>query len=85
MTETREDIYGEVSAIIQEVTGMQAADVSPKKSIVDDLDIDSLSMVEIGVAVEDKFAVEITDAEMPKIVTVEDLIDHIEQAMAARG
>ncbi|MBB5076502.1 acyl carrier protein [Nonomuraea sp. NPDC055795] len=84
MTETREDIYGEVSAIIQEVTGMQAADVSPKKSIVDDLDIDSLSMVEIGVAVEDKFAVEITDAEMPKIVTVEDLIDHIEQAMAAR-
>ncbi|MFI6387288.1 acyl carrier protein [Nonomuraea sp. NPDC050547] len=84
MTETREDIYGEVSAIIQEVTGMQAADVSPKKSIVDDLDIDSLSMVEIGVAVEDKFAVEITDAEMPRIVTVEDLIDHIEQAMAAR-
>ncbi|MFI6905930.1 acyl carrier protein [Nonomuraea sp. NPDC050394] len=84
MTETREDIYGEVSAIIQEVTGMQAADVSPKKSIVDDLDIDSLSLVEIGVAVEDKFAVEITDAEMPKIVTVEDLIDHIEQAMAAR-
>ncbi|MFI6296480.1 acyl carrier protein [Nonomuraea sp. NPDC050790] len=84
MTTTRQDIHDEVSAIIQEVTGMQAEDVSPKKSIVADLDIDSLSMVEIGVAVEDKFAVEITDAEMPKIVTVEDLIDHIEQAMAAQ-
>ena len=54
------------------------ADVTADKSFTDDLDIDSLSMVEIAVQAEDKFGVKIPDDELAKLKTVGDAVTYIE-------
>ena len=46
-----------IAEIIEEVTGIEPSEITPEKSFVDDLDIDSLSMVEIAVQTEDKYGV----------------------------
>ena len=56
---------------------MTAAEVTPEKTFVDDLDIDSLSMVEIAVQAEDKFGVKIPDDELANLKTVGDAVDYI--------
>jgi acyl carrier protein len=52
--------------------------VAPEKSFVDDLDIDSLSMVEIAVAAQDKFGVEIPDDELKNLKTVKDVVVYVQ-------
>jgi acyl carrier protein len=51
--------------------------VTPEKSFIDDLDIDSLSMVEIAVQAEDKFGVKIPDEQLAELKTVGDAVDYI--------
>jgi acyl carrier protein len=53
--------------------------VTPDKSFVDDLDIDSLSMVEIAVAAQDKFGVEIPDDELKNLKTVKDVVAYVQK------
>ena len=52
--------------------------MTPEKSFVDDLDIDSLSMVEIAVAAQDKFGVEIPDDELKNLKTVKDVVVYVQ-------
>ena len=54
-----------------------ADEVTPSKSFVDDLDIDSLSMVEIAVAAQDKFGVEIPDDQLKDLATVQDVVNFV--------
>lgn len=68
-----------LAEIIEEVVGIEAADVTREKSFVDDLDIDSLSMVEIAVQTEDKFGVKIPDEDLANLKTVGDAVDYIEK------
>ena len=56
---------------------MPADEVTPNKSFVDDLDIDSLSMVEIAVAAQDKFGVEIPDDQLKDLKTVQDVVNFV--------
>ena len=63
--------------IIEEIAGVPADEVTPSKSFVDDLDIDSLSMVEIAVAAQDKFGVEIPDDQLKDLTTVQDVINFV--------
>ena len=63
--------------IVEEVAGIDAAEVTPEKSFVDDLDIDSLSMVEIAVQAEDRFGVKIPDDQLAQLKTVSDAVDYI--------
>ena len=72
-----EEIEKELAAIVEEIAGVAAADVTPEKSFVDDLDIDSLSMVEIAVQAEDKFGVKIPDDELANLKTVGDAVSYI--------
>mgnify|MGYP000355442789 CR=1 FL=1 len=67
MAHTQEEIIAELGQIVEEVTGIEPSEVTPEKSFVDDLDIDSLSMVEVVMACEDKFGVSIPDGEVKKI------------------
>ena len=53
-----EEIRGDLAEIVNEVAGIPADDVQLDKSFTDDLDVDSLSMVEVVVAAEEKFDVE---------------------------
>ena len=75
---SNEDIIAGLGEIVEEVAGVAAADVTPEKSFTDDLDIDSLSMVEIAVQAEDKFGVKIPDDELANLKTVGDAVAYIE-------
>ena len=80
---TTEEIRTELAEIVNEVTGIPAGDVQLEKSFTDDLDVDSLSMVEVVVAAEEKFSVRIPDDEVKNLKTVGDAVSYIERAQAA--
>ena len=72
------EILSGLAEIVEEVAGIDTAEVTTEKSFVDDLDIDSLSMVEIAVQAEDKFGVKIPDDELANLRTVGDAVAYIE-------
>ncbi len=75
-----EEIRSGLADIVNEIAGVPAEDVQMDKSFVDDLDVDSLSMVEVVVAAEEKFAVKIPDDEVKNLTTVGDAVAFIERA-----
>ena len=74
---TDQEILAGLADIIDEIAGVPAAEVTPEKNFVDDLDIDSLSMVEIAVAAQDKFGVEIPDEQLKDLKTVQDVVNFV--------
>ena len=72
-----EEIREGLASILEEVADVAPGDVSDEKSFVDDLDVDSLSMVEVAMAAEEKFGVKIPDDELPKLKTVGDAVNYI--------
>ncbi len=80
---THEDIRTQLAEIVHEVAGTPTRDVQPEKSFIDDLDVDSLSMVEIAVAAEERFEVSIPDDEIKNLRTVGDAVTYIERAQAS--
>ncbi|GAA3223520.1 acyl carrier protein [Dactylosporangium cerinum] len=79
---TREEIAGGLAEILEEVAGVNPDDVAEEKSFTDDLDVDSLSMVEVVVAAEEKFGVKIPDDEVPNLKTVGDAVSYIVKSQA---
>jgi acyl carrier protein len=73
-----EEIRSGLADIVNEVAGIPADDVQLDKSFIDDLDVDSLSMVEVVVAAEEKFGVKIPDNEVQNLKTVGDAVSFIE-------
>ncbi len=80
----QEEIIAGLAEIIEEVTGIEPSEVTVDKSFVDDLDIDSLSMVEIAVQTEDKYGVKIPDEDLAGLRTVGDAVNYI-QKLEAEG
>ena len=80
MAMTEQEILTGLGEIIDEIAGIPADQVSPEKSFVNDLDIDSLSMVEIAVAAQDKFGVEIPDDELKNLKTVQDVVNYVQRS-----
>ena len=76
---TTEEIRAQLAELVNEVAGVPAEDVQLDKSFVDDLDVDSLAMVEIIVGCEEKFGVTIPDEESKNLKTVGDAVAYIEQ------
>ena len=74
---TTEEIRTDLAEIVNEVAGIPAEDVQLDKSFVDDLDVDSLSMVEVVVAAEEKFGAKIPDDEVQNLKTVGDAVSFI--------
>ncbi|GAA4018536.1 acyl carrier protein [Allokutzneria multivorans] len=74
---SNEEILQGLAEIVEEVAGVDQEDVKAEKSFVDDLDIDSLSMVEVAVQAEDKFGVKIPDDELVNLKTVGDAVNYI--------
>ena len=76
---TTEEIRAQLAELVNDVAGVPVEDVQLDKSFVDDLDVDSLAMVEIIVGCEDKFGVTIPDEESKNLKTVGDAVSYIEQ------
>jgi acyl carrier protein len=68
-----------VKQIIVEQLGVDEAEVTPAASFVDDLGADSLDTVELVMAFEEAFAIEIPDEDAEKIRTVKDTIEYIQK------
>jgi acyl carrier protein len=79
---SREETVAGLAEILEEVAGVNPDDVEEGKSFTEDLDVDSLSMVEVVVAAEEKFGVKIPDDEVPNLKTVGDAVSYIENAKA---
>jgi len=80
MALSQQEILAGLAEIVNEVAGIPAADVQLDKSFTDDLDVDSLSMVEVVVAAEEKFGVRIPDDDVKNLKTVGDAVSYIEEA-----
>ncbi len=85
MAVSQEEIVKNLAEIIEEVTGIEPSEVTAEKSFVDDLDIDSLSMVEIAVQTEDKYGIKIPDEELANLRTVGDVVAYVEKLEAEGG
>jgi acyl carrier protein len=79
---TLEEIRTGLPEIIHEIAGVPIADIQPGKSFTTDLEIDSLSMVEIMVAAEERFGVRIPDDDLRTLATVDDVVAYIQAAQA---
>ncbi|AEH10849.1 MULTISPECIES: acyl carrier protein [Protofrankia] len=77
------DVLEGLAAILEEVAGVDPADVTADKTFIDDLDVDSLSMVEVVVAAEEKFDVKIPDGDVKSLKTVGDAVSYIQRAGVA--
>jgi acyl carrier protein len=67
--------------IIANQLGIDHGDIVPEASVVDDLGADSLDVVELVMALEEEFNLEIPDEEAEKIKSVNDIFSHMENAL----
>ena len=74
-----EEILEKVKNIIVEQLGVTEANVTLEASFIDDLGADSLDIVELIMAIEEEFDIEIPDADAEKVVTVGDVVDYIKE------
>ena len=72
-----EEVFEKVKAVIVEQLGVSETSVEMESSFIDDLGADSLDIVELVMAIEDEFDLEIPDQAAENIVTVQDVIDYI--------
>ena len=77
---TKTDIQADLATIVEEIAGIPASTVQPEKEFIGDLDVDSLSMVEVVVAAEEQFGVKIPDDEVKNLKTVGDAVAFIEKS-----
>jgi acyl carrier protein len=77
MAYSEQEILSGLAEIVNEIVGVPTSDVQTDKSFTDDLDVDSLSMVEVAMAAQDKFGVTIPDEEIKNLKTVGDAVNFI--------
>lgn len=74
-----EEILEKIKAIIVEQLGVTDTAVTMEASFIDDLGADSLDIVELVMAIEEEFDIEIPDSDAEKVVTVGDVVDYIKE------
>ena len=77
-----EEIFDKVKSIIVEQLGVADTAVTMEASFIDDLGADSLDIVELIMALEEEFDIEIPDSDAEKVVTVGDVVEYIKDHVA---
>jgi acyl carrier protein len=80
MALSQADVLAGLKEIVEEVAGVSASLIELDKNFTDDLDVDSLSMVEVVVAAEERFGVKIPDEAVTDLATVGDAVNFIVNA-----
>ncbi|MFN2539213.1 MAG: acyl carrier protein [Mycobacteriales bacterium] len=80
MSLTQSDVLTGLAEVLEEVSGVPAEKVTREATFENDLEVDSLTMVEVVVACEERFGVRIPDEALETLKTVGDAIDYIAQA-----
>ena len=76
-----EEVFEKVKGIIVEQLGVSERSVTMEAYFIDDLGADSLDIVELVMALEEEFDMEIPDADAEKVVTVGDVVDYIKDSI----
>ena len=74
-----EEIFEKIKNIIVEQLQVSDTTVTEESSFIDDLGADSLDLVELIMALEEEFGIEIPDADAEKVVTVGDVVNYIKE------
>ena len=77
-----EEIFDKVKEIIIEQLGVPESTITTEASFIDDLGADSLDIVELIMALEEEFDLEIPDSDAEKVVTVGDVVEYIKDHVA---
>ena len=77
-----EEIFEKVRGVIVEQLGVAEGNITMKASFIDDLGADSLDIVELIMALEEEFDIEIPDSDAEKVVTVGDVVEYIKDHVA---
>lgn len=80
MAITEQEVLAGIKEIVEEVAGVPSSDIEMSKNFTDDLDVDSLSMVEVVVAAEERFGIKIPDDQVAGMLTVGDAVNFIVKA-----
>jgi acyl carrier protein len=75
-------VYARLKRLIVEHLGVEDDDVIPSASFIDDLNADSLELVELTSMVEEEFDIRIPDDDAQRLQTVQDAVDYIDEHMA---
>ncbi len=79
------EIEAKIKEIIVEQLNIDESEVTPEASFIDDLGADSLDIVELVMAIEEAFDIEIPDEDAEKIRTVKDAIEYVKKKVEEKG
>lgn len=83
MAMTEQEITTTLADIVEEFMGLSADEVQPDAHLIDDLGIDSLSMVEIILSVRDRLGVDIPDEDLAGLQTVRDVVGYVRRSLVS--
>jgi acyl carrier protein len=74
---TDQELLAAIAEIVHNISGKPVDEVTPDKSFADDLELDSLGMVEVAASAEDDLGIKIPDEQLNELKTVQDVIDYV--------
>jgi acyl carrier protein len=80
-----EQIEKDIISILSEVSGVDVQEIKPDTDLAKDLEIDSIKAIEITVAIEKKFKISVRDEDVPKIMTLRQAVDLVNQLLGQKN
>jgi acyl carrier protein len=77
-----DDVEKIITSIISDISGVEEVEITSEKNFFTDLEIDSIKAIEITVAIEKKFKISVRDEDVPKIVTVQQAVELVNQLLS---